>query len=54
VAILGSFEPLFSILLAVLILGERLLPSQIVGGVFILMGMVLVQWTPRVRGGGER
>jgi drug/metabolite transporter (DMT)-like permease len=53
VAILGSFEPLFSILLAVLILGERLFPSQIVGGVFILMGMVLVQWTPRARGGGE-
>jgi drug/metabolite transporter (DMT)-like permease len=53
VAIIGSFEPLVSILLAVLILGERLLPAQMVGGVFILIGMVLVQWTPRVRGGRE-
>jgi drug/metabolite transporter (DMT)-like permease len=53
VAIIGSFEPLVSILLAVLILGERLLPLQIVGGAFILLGMVLVQWTPRMRRGEE-
>lgn len=51
VAIIGSFEPLVSILLAVLILGERLLPMQMVGGTFILLGMVLVQWAPKRRGG---
>ena len=53
VAIISSVEPLVSILLAVLILGERLLPLQIVGGAFILLGMVLVQWTPKGRGGEE-
>jgi drug/metabolite transporter (DMT)-like permease len=46
-AIIGSFEPVVSILLAVLLLGERLLLLQIVGGVFILLGMFLVQWLPR-------
>lgn len=51
-AILGSFEPVFSIVLAVLLLGERLWPLQVVGGVLILVGMFLVQWHPR--GGGER
>jgi drug/metabolite transporter (DMT)-like permease len=47
VAIIGSFEPLCSILLAVLVLGERLLPLQLVGGVFILAGILLVQWQPQ-------
>lgn len=50
-AILGSFEPVFSIVLAVLLLGERLWPLQIVGGGLILAGMFLVQWHP---GDGER
>lgn len=43
-AIIGSFEPLCSILFAVLLLGERLWPLQIVGGVLILIGVLLVQW----------
>lgn len=46
VAIIGSFEPVVSILLAVSLLGERLLPLQIAGGALILVGMFLVQWTP--------
>jgi drug/metabolite transporter (DMT)-like permease len=46
-SIIGSFEPVVSILLAVWLLGERLLPLQVVGGMFILLGMFLVQWTPR-------
>lgn len=50
-AILGSFEPVFSIVLAVLLLDERLWPLQVVGGGLILAGMFLVQWHP---GGGER
>ncbi|MFN8455526.1 MAG: EamA family transporter [Anaerolineae bacterium] len=45
-AILGSFEPVFSIVLAVLLLGERLWPLQVAGGVLILVGMFLVQWHP--------
>ncbi|MBE7550514.1 MAG: DMT family transporter [Anaerolineales bacterium] len=46
VAIIGSFEPVVSILLAVSLLGERLLPLQIAGGALILLGIFLVQWTP--------
>ncbi len=51
-AILGSFEPVFSIVLAVLLLGERLQPLQVVGGMLILAGMFLVQW--HAGGGGQR
>jgi drug/metabolite transporter (DMT)-like permease len=47
VAIIGSFEPVVSILLAVSLLGERLFPLQIAGGALILLGMFLVQWAPR-------
>jgi drug/metabolite transporter (DMT)-like permease len=46
VAIIGSFEPVVSILLAISLLGERLFPLQIAGGALILLGMFLVQWTP--------
>lgn len=49
VAIIGSFEPVVSILLAVLLLGERLLPLQIAGGTVILLGIFLVQWLPERR-----
>lgn len=49
VAIIGSFEPVVSILLAVSLLGERLLPLQIGGGVLILLGIFLVQWMPESR-----
>ena len=45
-AIIGSLEPLGAIFLSVLVLGERLSPLQIVGGVFILIGVLLVQWQP--------
>jgi len=45
-SIIGSLEPLFSILLSVFILGERLSLLQLPGGVFILTGMFLVQWQP--------
>ncbi len=43
-SIIGSFEPLAAILMAMLFLGESVSPLQLVGGVFILAGMFLVQW----------
>jgi len=46
-SIIGSFEVLYSMLLAVLLLGERMSPLQVAGGGFILLGMFLVQWQPR-------
>ena len=46
-SIIGSFEPLSAVLMAVLILGESLTLLQSIGGVFILAGMFLVQWRPR-------
>jgi drug/metabolite transporter (DMT)-like permease len=45
-SILGSFEVLYSVMLAVLVLGEQMSPMQIVGGGFILLGIFLVQWQP--------
>jgi drug/metabolite transporter (DMT)-like permease len=45
-SIIGSFEPLAAILLAVLFLGESVSPGQIAGAVLILAGMFLVQWQP--------
>ena len=44
VTILGSFEPLIGVILAVLLLGERMTSLQLVGGTFIIAGMFLVQW----------
>jgi drug/metabolite transporter (DMT)-like permease len=41
--IIGSLEPLFSILLSVLVLGETMSLLQILGGVFVLAGAVLVR-----------
>jgi drug/metabolite transporter (DMT)-like permease len=42
-AILGTVEPLLTILLAVIFLGERLEPIQLVGGAFILASVILLQ-----------
>jgi drug/metabolite transporter (DMT)-like permease len=42
-AILGTVEPLLTILLAVIFLGERLHPIQLVGGAFILSSVILLQ-----------
>lgn len=42
-AIIGSCEPLFSIVLAVLFLGEQMTSLQVAGGTLILMGMFLAQ-----------
>lgn len=45
-SIMGSFEPLATVSLAVLILGERLSVLQLIGGAFIITGMFLVQRRP--------
>jgi drug/metabolite transporter (DMT)-like permease len=42
-SIMGALEPLFSVLLSVLILGESMVALQIVGGVLMLAGTVLVR-----------
>jgi drug/metabolite transporter (DMT)-like permease len=47
--IIGSLEPLFSILLSVLVLGETMSLLQVIGGMFVLAGAVLV----RLRTGGK-
>jgi drug/metabolite transporter (DMT)-like permease len=42
-SIIGALEPLFSVILSVLILGESMAALQIVGGVLMLAGTVLVR-----------
>ncbi len=42
VALLSTTEPLSAVLLAAIFLGERLTPSQVLGGLGILLGLLLV------------
>ncbi|MEF2280094.1 DMT family transporter [Deinococcus sp. YIM 134068] len=42
-SLVGTLEPLFTVLLAFLILGEALRPAILLGGAFILAGAVLAQ-----------
>jgi drug/metabolite transporter (DMT)-like permease len=42
-AILGTVEPLLTIILAAIFLGERLQPIQLVGGAFILASVIILQ-----------
>jgi len=50
-ALLSTLEPVITVLLAVVILGDRLTPPQVIGGVLVLVALVLVQaahlWSPR-------
>lgn len=46
-AILGAFEPVVTVLLAVAILDEQLSELQIAGGILVLATVVLVQWPAR-------
>ena len=41
-SILSTTEPLFGVLIAATLLGEKIQMIQLIGGVFILLGMVLV------------
>lgn len=42
-AILGTVEPILTVILATLLLGERMQPIQLVGGAFILFSIILLQ-----------
>ncbi len=42
-AIMGTVEPVLTILIAAVVLGERMLPIQMLGGLFILLSVVLLQ-----------
>ena len=42
-AIIGSLEPLFSVLLSVVVLGETMTALQVVGGVLVIAGALLVR-----------
>lgn len=48
-SILSTVEPLFALLLAVVILGEVVLPVQWLGGVLIILSVILLEWRPRRR-----
>lgn len=48
-SILSTFEPVATVALAALVLGELLAPLQVVGGVLVLLSVVLVQLRPRAR-----
>lgn len=42
-AIMGTIEPVLTILIAAVVLGERMLPEQLLGGLFVLLSVVLLQ-----------
>jgi drug/metabolite transporter (DMT)-like permease len=46
-AILSTFEPVATVALAFVVLGERLAPAQLLGGVLVLGAVVLLQLRPR-------
>ena len=48
-AILSTFEPVVTVVLAFLVLGERLTPAQLAGGVLVLAAVVLLQLPARRR-----
>ena len=47
-AIIGTVEPILTIIIAAVTLGERMEPSQVVGGVFIIASVLLLQVPSRV------
>lgn len=46
-AIVGAFEPVFAILFSLVLLGERLAPLQVAGGVLVLAGVGWLHWSGR-------
>ena len=46
-AILSTFEPVVTVVLAYMVLGERLAPAQLVGGALVLAAVILLQMRPR-------
>jgi Predicted permease, DMT superfamily len=51
-SILSTFEPITSVVLGVLILGERMSPAKLAGCACILVGVVLIAW--KTSNHGER
>jgi drug/metabolite transporter (DMT)-like permease len=47
VALLSTFEPVVTVLLALALLGEQLQPIQIVGAILVLGSAVILQWPIR-------
>jgi drug/metabolite transporter (DMT)-like permease len=49
-ALLSTWEPVVTVVLAVLVLGERMSPIQVLGGILVLLAVVVVQgaqlWKP--------
>lgn len=52
-ALISTAEPLVTVGLAVLLLGERLGPVQAAGGAVLLLAVASLQWQPRRRAGSE-
>jgi drug/metabolite transporter (DMT)-like permease len=48
-AILSTFEPVVTVVLAFFVLGERLTPLQLAGGALVLVAVVLLQLPARRR-----
>jgi drug/metabolite transporter (DMT)-like permease len=49
-AVISTLEPLFTIVLATIVLGERLAPLQILGAVLVLAGVVTAEVGERLKG----
>lgn len=52
-ALVSTVEPIYIVVLAALVLDQRLTPIQLVGAVLILVGVVIAQTAPRPRGAPE-
>jgi drug/metabolite transporter (DMT)-like permease len=52
-ALISTFEPLIIVVLAWLLLDQRLAPIQLVGAALILTGVILAQTSPRAKGAPE-
>lgn len=53
-SLLGTLEPLFTLILAGAVLGEQPGPGVVLGGALILAGALLAQWPARPVPAGER
>lgn len=51
-SLVSTIEPVWTVTLAAILLGERLTPVQVAGGALILVGVVIAQTAPEGRGRG--
>ena len=52
-ALVSTVEPIYIVLLAGIVLDQRLAPLQLAGAALILLGVILAQTGPRPRGAPE-